>query len=184
MNVYDFDETIYDGDCTRDFVFYCVKRYPNVLVVLPKVTVFGLRYLFKNITKTVFKENLYSFLKHVPNIETVCDTFVLKNKHKIKKWYLEQQREDDLIISASPEFLIGRFCKEVGINHYMASKVNIFNGKYEGENCYGEEKVRRYDVVYKRGEIEQFYSDSYSDDPLAKLAKESYLVQGNQIKGW
>ena len=31
MNVYDFDETIYDGDSTRDFYFYTLKNNKSVL---------------------------------------------------------------------------------------------------------------------------------------------------------
>lgn len=184
MNTYDFDETIYDGDCTRDFVFYCMKRYPKIILGIPSVSVYGIFYIAKAINKTKFKENLYSFLKYIPNIESVCEEFVSLNIHKIKKWYLQQQQQDDLIISASPEFLIERFCKKIGIEYYMASKVDIFTGKYDGDNCYGIEKVRRYDEVYQRGEIEKFYSDSYSDDPLAKISKEAFLVQGDMIKEW
>ena len=36
MNLYDFDETIYDGDSTRDFVLYCYKNYPRTLAYLPR----------------------------------------------------------------------------------------------------------------------------------------------------
>ena len=32
--VYDFDETIYDGDSTVDFYKYCVKRKPSLLLLL------------------------------------------------------------------------------------------------------------------------------------------------------
>ena len=32
MNIYDFDETIYDSDSTKDFYFYCLKKYPKILV--------------------------------------------------------------------------------------------------------------------------------------------------------
>lgn len=184
MNVYDFDKTIYDGDCTQDFVCYCIKKYPKCLVAFIKIIYYGPLFLLKIIRKTKFKEKVYTFLKYIPNIETTCDDFVSLNKHKIKKWYFVKQREDDLIISASPEFLINRFCKEIGINYCMASRVDIHTGKYTGENCYGEEKVHRYDEVYQRGLIDDFYSDSYSDDPLAKLAKNAYLVQGDELKGW
>ena len=30
MNVFDFDKTIYDGDCTVDFYMYCLKKYPVI----------------------------------------------------------------------------------------------------------------------------------------------------------
>ena len=30
MNVFDFDGTIYNGDSSKDFFFYCLKRYPKI----------------------------------------------------------------------------------------------------------------------------------------------------------
>ena len=35
MNIYDFDETIYDSDSTKDFYFYCLKKYPKILLSVP-----------------------------------------------------------------------------------------------------------------------------------------------------
>ena len=35
IDVYDFDGTIYDGDSTVDFVFFCLRRHPNVIAGLP-----------------------------------------------------------------------------------------------------------------------------------------------------
>ena len=35
MNVYDFDGTLYDGDCMVDLYKYCLKRRPYILVVFP-----------------------------------------------------------------------------------------------------------------------------------------------------
>jgi len=66
----------------------------------------------------------------------------------------------------------------------MASKVNKKTGKYSGVNCHGEEKVRRFYEEFPDGEIEKFYSDSYSDTPLAQIAKESYMVKGNIVSEW
>ena len=30
MNVFDFDGTIYNGDSSKDFFFYCLKHYPKI----------------------------------------------------------------------------------------------------------------------------------------------------------
>ena len=35
MNVYDFDGTIYDGDSTLDFWYFCLKKHPQILLYLP-----------------------------------------------------------------------------------------------------------------------------------------------------
>ena len=66
----------------------------------------------------------------------------------------------------------------------MASVVDKKTGIYTGENCHGKEKVRRFYERYPQGKIEEFYSDSYSDTPLAKLAKRAYIVKDEEISDW
>ncbi|MFV0479256.1 MAG: haloacid dehalogenase-like hydrolase [Anaerorhabdus sp.] len=184
MNVYDFDKTIYDGDCTVDFVFYCFKRYPTLLKHIPLQLGNGILFITKLRSKQIFKEKLYSFLQSIPNIDSTIQSFTDSHLKNVKAWYFQQQRSDDLIISASPEFLIGVFCKKLSITQWMASPVDPFTGKYNGKNCYGQEKVRRFDEFYQRYDVESFYSDSYSDDPLAQISKQAYLVKGNKLLPW
>ena len=43
---------------------------------------------------------------------------------KIKKWYLEQKEKSDLVISASPDFLVGEACRRLNINS-LSSPVNL-----------------------------------------------------------
>ena len=45
MNVYDFDETIYDGDSTVDFVKYSIIHQPKVLMYFPKIAIYGLLFV-------------------------------------------------------------------------------------------------------------------------------------------
>ena len=66
----------------------------------------------------------------------------------------------------------------------IASVVDINTGKYDGLNCYHEEKVKRFRTLYPDGHIDSFYSDSYSDEPLALLAKRAYIVKGDDITDW
>ncbi len=179
MNVYDFDQTIYHGDSTRDFYFFCLKNYPGIVKYLPKQGWHGIKFGLKIMPKTQFKEKFYSFLKSVPKVDEAVEKFWKTHEKNIKKWYLEQKKEDDLIISASPEFLLTPICNQLGIK-VIASRVDRFSGKTEGENCWGEEKVRRF-YEWGGGRIEKFYSDSYSDTPLAVLADEAYLVKGDII---
>ena len=44
--------------------------------------------------------------------------------------------------------------------------------------------MSRYFEQFPNGIIEEFYSDSYSDEPLAKIAKKSFLVSKNSVKKW
>lgn len=69
MNVYDFDGTIYDGDSTRDFYFYCLGRFPRILTALPMQAFEFIKYAFKKQNKTNFKQAFYKFFRYIPNIE-------------------------------------------------------------------------------------------------------------------
>ena len=184
MNVYDFDNTIYRGDSTVDFVLYCYVRKPKSLLNVPRTVLYGVRYLLNSSSKQEFKENLYQMFKYIDNIEELVEKFTWSNLIRIKGWYLQQQKEDDVVISASPEFLIKSFCDKLNIHSVMASKVDPHTGKHDGINCHGEEKVRRFYEVYSDGVIDEFYSDSRSDTPLAKISKQAYLVRGDEREPW
>ena len=88
-----------------------------------------------------------------------------------------QKENTDVIISASPEFLLKPLEKLLNIEKVIASKVDINTGKLLSKNCYGKEKVKRFQKIYPNKVISSFYSDSLSDIPMARLAKNSYLVQ-------
>ncbi len=184
MNVFDFDKTIYDGDSTVDFWKYCLKKYPRTKKHLFHTALKGAGFLLGTVEKTAFKEDFYRFLQEIDDIDTALAEFWDEHEYKIKKWYLDMQREDDVIISASPEFLLSPICSKLGINTLMASRVDPKTGIYDGENCHGEEKVRRYKEKFRAAQIHEFYSDSYSDTPLAKLAFDPILVRGNDFEPW
>lgn len=184
MNAYDFDKTIYINDSTADFYLYCIKRKPSLILTVFNTAFSAIRfYVFKIGSKTEFKERMYSFFKQV-NAPTLVDEFWDKKISGIKQFYLANHKEDDVVISASPEFLLKPICQRLGIKHLIASKVDPITGKYDGENCHGKEKVRRFYECFPDGKIECFYSDSHSDDPLAQIAEKSYLVNKNNITSW
>lgn len=45
-------------------------------------------------------------------------------QYRVKEWYRGQQRKDDLVISASPEFLLEEICRRLEIENLIASKGN------------------------------------------------------------
>lgn len=184
MNVYDFDKTIYDGDSTADFYIFSLKRHKKILLLAPSLIGAFLKfYVFKIGTKTQFKEKMYKFLKYCDIQKDITDFWNI-NIDKIKPFYKNQQQKDDVIISASHEFLLAPICKTLKINYLMASVVDEHTGKYSGINCHGEEKVRRYREMFGDTKIHEFYSDSYSDTPLAKISEKAFIVKGNRLLDW
>ncbi|MBQ4129240.1 MAG: HAD-IB family phosphatase [Ruminococcus sp.] len=183
MNVYDFDNTIYKGDSTRDFYLFCLKKHKKILLLLPSLGLEALKYyVFKIGNKTEFKEKMYAFLKFC---DTQIDIKEFWDSHlcNIKEWYLKQKNADDVIISASPQFLLKPLEEKLNIT-VIASDVDSKSGKYNGINCYYDEKVRRFFEIYPNGHIEYFYSDHYSDEPLAKIADKAFIVDGDNILEW
>lgn len=184
MNIYDFDKTIYDGDSTAAFIKYCAKRYPKAYItIIPTLWAFFL-YVLGVYTKTQFKEKMYRFLRYIPDAEKVAADFWESHEDGILEYYKNQHREDDIIISASPEFLLRPICKMLGVSRLIASQVDSRTGKYTGENCWGEEKVTRLKDKYGITECDEFYSDSFSDTPLAEIAGAAYIVRKNKLTPW
>lgn len=189
MNIYDFDETIYDGDSTLDFYKYSVKKRPYILFRIIKAIIYMLKYKLKIIEKEKAKECFYEFLKDIPDIDKEVNEFWNINDKKIKKWYLNQKQDSDIIISASPEFLLKPIIIKLGINekNLLSSIVDKKNGEYTGKNCYGIEKINRLKEYFKTNNIsediliEKAYTDSLSDKPLLNIAKKGYLVKGEKI---
>ena len=183
MNVYDFDGTIYNGDSSVDFYIFSVKKNPLILCYVPKQAWGVVLYHFKRIDKTKLKEYFFSFLSKIDTAEMV-DCFWKKHQNNIQKWYLDQRQSDDIVISASPEFLLKPICKNLGITRLIASHVDYRNGKFDGPNCKGEEKVTRLMREYSVSQIDSFYSDSVSDQPLADISNKAFLVIKGEIKEW
>lgn len=183
MNAYDFDKTIYDGDSTADFYLFCLGRHKKIIACLPSLLVAVIKYyVFKKGTKTDMKQVMYRFLRKADPKNDI-PSFWHSHMKKIKPWYLSQRKDDDLVISASPEFLLKPACDELGIKNLIASQVNPLTGIYTGLNCHGEEKVRRLHEQFDEP-IDCFYSDSHSDDPMAEIAEKAFLVKGDEISDW
>jgi phosphatidylglycerophosphatase C len=183
MNVYDFDKTIYDGDCSVDFVKFCYRRNLSLWRHVPKQIWAFIRFKLGIIDKTSMKNVIFSFFKDIEDIEEDVLLFWNQHKFKLKGWYTNQKKESDIIISASPEFLLLPITHELGIG-LIASDVDLRSGINRQPNCYGFEKTIRFKRSYDPTDIDEFYSDSLSDDPMAQLAKRSYLVTKNNIKDW
>lgn len=184
MNAYDFDKTIYKNDSSTDFLLFCLLRHPKALSRVPSIIAGYVKYfIFKKGRKEDFKEKAFSIVKYCDINKDVAD-FWHKNKGKIKEFYLKQKKEDDVIISASPRFLLEPICIDLGIKHLICTEVDHKTGKFLSLNCWGKEKVVRFKMKFKNTEVKEFYSDSYSDTPMAELAKVAFIVKDEKLLPW
>ncbi|NLP48718.1 MAG: HAD-IB family phosphatase [Clostridiales bacterium] len=185
MNVYDFDDTIYRGESTLHLFMFYLKRDPKLILMLPKMIGGLIKYKLRlvSIDKLLndYAAPAEEYLKKIDNIDEDLKEFWDQNMHRIKPFYLERQREDDLIISASPEFYLKELFERIGIKDYMGTLVNTKTGKVEFV-CYRENKVKAFYERYPDGVIENFYTDSWNDEPLMKISKNVFMVKGDKIK--
>lgn len=184
MNVYDFDNTILRGDSTARFFAYCLRHYPKMWADLPFQAVNALLFALKIRKKQPFKQRMLGFLRYIDDVDAAVAQFWAKNFCRVKPFYRETHRSDDVVISASPQFLIEPACEKLGVACKMGSPVDKRTGRFSGANCHGREKVRRFYEVFPDGKIDTFYSDSHSDDPLAEIAARAVLVKGDKLLPW
>ncbi len=189
LDIYDFDGTLYHGDSTLDFFKWCFKRYPRLATTLPRIGIAGfLCFGLHTASKDYFKASLYRFLTFVPDIKHEVDLFWKKHDEKIAGPCSPQK--GDLVISASPEFLLTDMCKKRELN-LIASLVDPHTGILHSSNCSGAEKVNRYYAYLESHNIDSatvtisnFYSDSRNDDPLARIAQSSWMVAKSTLMPW
>lgn len=183
MNIYDFDKTIYSGDSSVDFFLFCLKKNPRVIFSAFKTLASAVQKKFGKCGIEKVKSSFFSFLKYFDNTENLVLEFWKKNENKIAAWFINQKKSDDFVISASPEFLLSPICKKLNVN-LISTKIDIKTGKIIEKNCKGKEKVSRLFEKEIQPYIENFYSDSLSDFPLAELSENAWLVKKGKITKW
>lgn len=184
MNVYDFDNTIYDGESVLDLFKFYIKKDPKLLKEVPWVTKAAFRYKSGKMTLddalVDYKDRVEELSKTIENIEQNVVDFWDLNCVKIKPFYLKQRKEDDVIVSACLDIIMVEICKRLGIKNYIASETDMENHKLLSF-CFRENKVKAFKAKYPDAVIENFYTDSMNDKPLIDLAQNAYLVKGNVI---
>lgn len=183
LEVYDFDGTIYDGDSSVDFIKFLIKKNKRLLLKLPQILYWAIRYKMNHDLKQNMKEAIFSFVKEFNNIDELISEFWKSHEHNIKDFYNNKKtHKNDIIASASPIFLLEPIAKKYKIKQLFASPIDKHTGNFTGLNCHGVEKVRLINKYYPNDIIYTMYSDDIkADKPLLDIAKKSYVVIKNEI---
>ena len=175
MNVYDFDGTIFSSDCSIGFAVWCMNRHPKLWFTFFPKAIWNLLLTQKGkMPDYLMRRKFFSFLTMIDDFDVQIERYWNKNEKKIAAWYLAQKKPDDLIISASPDCIIEPIAKRLGVN-FMATEFDREYGVFLNNMMYAKEKAK---YIIDRGFplIENFYSDSLSDTPLALCAEKAHLV--------
>lgn len=186
MNVYDFDNTIYRGESTLDYYFYCVKHHPGlirfVFIVMFELVKYKLCLVSEDELMCLCKKYVKDFLAGCPDAKELAQSFWQKNYKKIKSFYKDIHKEDDVIISASFGFMLRPVMEKLGIKEMVSSEVDLETGEIM-RLCFRSNKKKLFDELYG-GKIENFYTDSLNDVLLLKHAENAFIVKGERIERW
>lgn len=185
MNVFDFDNTIYDGETLVDFIVYYIKTDPKIWRFVPKLLWIYFKDTFHLFTVEEAIKAYAGFLEgyYVKNKVKAEDVkkFWDKNEKKIKPWYNEVRRDDDIIVSGTTDFILDEIMGRMGIKNYVGSSIDSETGKFK-RLCFLENKVKIFNELYPGAHIDNFYTDSMNDKAMMDLADHVFFVTGNKIE--
>ena len=185
MNIYDFDNTIYDGESFFDFFIEYIKVNPVCVRFLPKVMFAFLKYKLGKVTVEQMMTDYAPVIKKCycdyDKWEEFTQKFWDSHMHNIKSFYKEVQKDDDLILTASPELTIREIAKRLGIKNIVCSKIDDKTGQIT-RICMRQNKIKALKEDFGDVEIDDFYTDSIKNDGFfAEYAKRVFLVKGDKI---
>lgn len=186
MTVYDFDNTIYQGESGFDLFLYFIKKdAKGIARYVPKFFECFLKYKLGKITidevindyGVLFKE----YGSRLPDVDSDIQKFWDINEKKIKSFYDKIRTDEDIIVSACPEFLLSEICNRIGVKNYIGSILNLETWEIE-RVCYKDVKIEAFYERYGKVEIDDFYTDSIRDKPMMDISKNVYYVTDDRIE--
>ena len=183
MNVYDFDNTIYDGESVFDFFLFCLKKQKSLILYFPML----LKNLFRYKAGKLSIDELYEeagkltkvVIKNRENADEYIREFWSINARKLKQEFLDKLKSDDVILTASPDILIKAISDKLKTDHIIGSRIDLETGKMEFA-CFRQNKITAFKESYPNAVIDEFYTDSLNDMPIAELADKAYLIKKNK----
>lgn len=183
MNVYDFDNTVYNGESVFDFFLFCVKKQKGLIRYFPML----IKNLFKYKLNMLTIDGLYDeaskltaeVVKNKEHAEEYIREFWSINSRKLKKEFLDKISEEDIIITASPVILIEGIADIVKAKNIIGTEMDLDTGRLTFA-CFRQNKVTAFKERYPGVTINEFYTDSLNDMPLIELAEKAYLVKKNK----
>ncbi|MDE6722594.1 MAG: hypothetical protein K2J55_00170, partial [Eubacterium sp.] len=113
MRVFDFDNTIYNGESVFDFYLFSIKYNPKVAKYVPLAVFNLLKYKLGKTTmqdlEAAVKNYSSFYMNSFEDKEKLVQDFWNSHMKKIKPWY--QPQANDVIITANFNMLIDEACK-------------------------------------------------------------------------
>lgn len=184
MRVFDFDNTIYDGESVLDFYLFSIRYHPGVLKYLFVVLFHFLRYKLGKTTMEELERGIKTYatgcVRSFSDLNAIVSAFWDKHMRKLKPWYHPQP--DDVILTASFNVIIDEACRRLGVSRCICSMVNRQTMELERLN-FSHNKRKIFEETFgDQGAVDEFYTDNLFDRPMIEIAKKAYIVKGNKVK--
>lgn len=185
MRVFDFDNTVYNGESAIDFFKYYFVHYPGkVIRYVPAFSKGVIRYKLGKLSidevfeqySAIFKECCKTF----DNIPEEIERFWDKHEKNVKPYFRDLLRPDDVILSASPEVVLRVICNRMGVKNVIGSDLDIESGEVRSV-CFRDNKIKCFKAVYPDTVIDEFYTDSMVDRPFMEISDRVFFVKGDKI---
>ena len=180
----DFDGTITTRDTLLELIRFHsgnVAFYFGFLLYSPWLVAYKLRIISNQLAKE--KVLGYFFRKmDVTAFDNLCEAFcnqrlpmLIRKKALHEIALLKMKGAEVVVVSASPENWVARWCHSNGIGCLatrLITRDGRLTGRIAGRNCHGEEKVTRIREQYQLNEYNEIlcYGDTNGDKPFLKLA--------------
>jgi len=180
IDVYDFDKTVYNGDCTVDFYKYCLSKKPWLIFLLP-YQIIGLVFMKLGIFSEKKGKGMFlRFFRFINADEKFLNGYVNKYSHKINSWFSPDIKIPSIIISASPQFIVEALLNSRA-HKIIGTEIDRNSGRLISLNCKGKEKIERLKAYMPDFKIRRMYTDSIKNDGfLLDLADEKYIIYRNK----
>ena len=182
--VFDFDGTLSAYDANYEFARYCLRHSFRTWLFLPLIALGGVG-RFLNHPGLWWRETMRRFLTK-KMVEKYAPDFIKQHKQNRFGWALERVAAERaagnvvILISASPNYLLKPLVRDIKFDAVMCSEMEPkLPWKYKFL-CWGKNKVVAFDAWAKKNKITpvivRSYSDSKSDMPIMKLAREQVWI--------
>ena len=180
VKVFDFDNTIYRGESSVDFSFYMIRHNKKILRYVPTILFSLAGYKLCLMKKEKLTSVINDFLEGVLDGKTFPAAYVKPfwetHERKLDGKMLQQIGSDDIIITASPVFLIAGIREKLNTEKIIGSEVDFEQKKVIWFN-FGDNKVKRFRELYGDRKIDVFYTDSDNDKDMMKISREVFIVK-------
>ena len=185
IKVFDFDNTLYHGESSIDLAFYLIRRNKRILLYVPSILINLAKYKMCLVDREKAEQEINDFLKVAVKDKyeaaEIVESFWAENSYRLDENMIKRVRKDDVIITAGPDMLIDAIKDKLGTDNIISSIIDPDKREMVYFN-FGENKAKRYKEVYGDTPIESFYTDSFNDKPLMKLANKVYIVEKGRLK--